>query len=162
MKKSTILQDPNYNYDSNILIDDIKNLFKKSHGPFFTMFEVGLDELRFDCIRVNPYKQYVRIFEFKSGRADFISDKKWWKYLKYCHTFTFVCPLGAIQKSDLLPRVGLIWVYKWQHVNHDKDSWFIASDWVKRPKKQNVNHEILLKLAFIMIKRMIDRPDKVI
>lgn len=141
-------------FDTNISVQHIKEFFRQNNsGPFFSMFETGLGGNRFDLIRVDPYRQYVRIFEFKSGRSDFTSDKKWQKYLKYCHTFTFVCPREAIQKNDLPNGIGLMWVYKWTHKQWP-DNWKLSAEWIKKPKAKDVDIETLLRLAFMMLHRV--------
>lgn len=140
--------------DEKITIADIEQYFVDNNsGPFFSMFETGLDSLKFDLIRINPYQQYVRIFEFKSCRADFTSDHKWQKYLPYCHTFTFVCPKEVILPNDLPPGIGLLWVFKWRW-DTEISLWRTGSKWMKRPRKRDVNKDILLQLAFTMLSRV--------
>lgn len=152
--------DPNsgrYDFETAISIADIREYFKKHNntGPYFSMFETGLGGNRFDLIRVDPYRQYVRIFEFKSSRRDFISDKKWQNYLKYCHTFTFVCPRGVISKEELLPNIGLMWVYKWGHKS--REARMLTADWIKKPKVRDVSEKVLTRLAFMLVYRTIWR-----
>ena len=162
--------DPNskrYDFDSCITISDIKRYFRYSNsGPFFTMFETGLDNNRFDMIRIDPRRQYIRIFEFKSCRQDFVSDKKWQNYLKYCHTFTFVSGREVIKKEDVPKSIGLLWVYKWKHKNQypllrTENNWMVDGQWVRRPRKRDVNTDILLKLAFMLVYRTIWRKEDV-
>ena len=159
--------DPNserYDFDSCITIADIKRYFRyHNSGPFFTMFETGLDGNRFDMIRIDPRRQYIRIFEFKSCRQDFLSDKKWQNYLKYCHTFTFVSPREVINREDLPKPIGLFWVYKWQHKFQSRvqDSWMLDGQWIKRPRKKDVDIEIMLRLAFMLVYRTIWRKEDV-
>lgn len=149
-----------YDFDLKVSIDDIKEYFRQyNNGPFFSMFETGLNSLRFDLIRVDPYRRYVRIFEFKSCRQDFVSDNKWQKYLPYCHTFTFVCPIGVIQKDDLPSGIGLLSIYKWKWKQNER--WILNSEWIKRPKKRDVDQGVLLNLAFMLVHRTIWRKDDV-
>ena len=153
-----------YNYDTDITIVDIKTYFQhhNNSGTFFSMFETGLDNLRFDMIRVDPYRQYIRIFEFKSCRKDFVSDGKWEKYLPYCHTLTFVCPRNVINRTDLPRGIGLLWVYKWQHKNNPINSqWRLEGEWRGRPRKTEVEQAILTRLAFMLIYRTIWRKEAV-
>lgn len=139
--------------DENVSIADIKRYFTENNsGPFFSMFETGIDKVRFDLIRIDPYRRYIRGFEFKSCRSDFTSDKKWQKYLPYCHTFTFVCPCGVITPNDLPPKIGLLWIYRWQWENGR--NWMLRGDWQKRPRKKDVGMETMLKLAFMMLHRV--------
>lgn len=122
------------------------------------MFEMGIDERRFDLIHINPLKQYVRIFEIKVSRSDFTGDHKWQKYLEYCHTFSFVCPYGLIAKNEVAPGIGLLWIYKWkykaQDYLHKEFEWHYGQQWVKRPKCREVKPETLTRLAFLMLARM--------
>lgn len=146
-------------FSSTVSIKEIKEWFrwKHNHGPFFSVFETGLDGYRFDLIRIDPHRQYIRIFEFKSCRADFISDKKWQKYLKYCHTFTFVCPRGVIKKEDLPNGVGLLWLYQWKW--KESDSWVLDSEWIKKPRKREMNQATLLRLVLMIASRVKFRKD---
>ena len=149
-------KDNRYEFDTNISIEDIKEFFRQNNsGPFFSMFETGLSNLRFDLIRVDPYRKYIRIFEFKSSRGDFTSDKKWQKYLKYCHTLTFVCPREVIQKADLPAGIGLMWIYKWKHKSSPwPENWTLTAEWIKKPKAKDVDTGILLNLVFMLLHRV--------
>ncbi|MGP6192462.1 MAG: MmcB family DNA repair protein [Vulcanimicrobiaceae bacterium] len=64
--------------------------------------------LRFDVVGVAKHTRQVRIYEVKSSRADFLSDRKWERYLDYCTHFAFVAPAGAIFRWELAREVGLI------------------------------------------------------
>jgi len=155
-----------YVFDSEISIADIKMYFRQNNsGTFFNIFETGLDSNRFDLIRLDPYREYVRIFEFKSCRADFRADKKWENYLKYCHTFTFVCPREVIQKDELPPGIGLLWIYKWTHKMETPWSremtWRLCGEWIKRPRKREIKEGVLRRLAFMLVYRTIWRKDDV-
>lgn len=154
-----------YEFNSVVSIEDIKEYFRyhNNSGPFFSMFETGLDNMRFDLIRIDPIRQHIRIFEFKSCRADFLSDKKYYHYLKYCHTFTFVCPREAIRREDLPKNIGLMWIYKWRHKNRLKgyDDWMLESEWVKRPRKMDVEKDVVTQIAFMLVHRVKWRKDDV-
>ncbi len=64
--------------------------------------------VRFDVIGINRNKKEVRIFEVKSSRADFTSDKKWQSYLPFCTHFAFVAPKGVIKIEELPKGIGLV------------------------------------------------------
>lgn len=55
---------------------------------------------------------HVIAYEIKVDRIDFLTDKKWEEYLKYCNEFYFVAPKGVIFLEDLPPRAGLYEVSK--------------------------------------------------
>lgn len=148
--------------DLSVTVDDIKTYLSSyggNRGPFFSMFEVGFDGYRFDLIRIDPWRQYIRIFEFKSSRQDFISDKKWQNYLKYCHTFTFVCPREVINKSDLPKGIGLLWIYKWRYKGHE--DWILDKDWVRKPRRKELDKDMLVKIALMMAYRALWRPEDI-
>jgi len=148
-------------FDTDISISEIMEYFKRynNKGSFFSMFETGLDDNRFDLIRVDPNRQYIRIFEFKSGRPDFLSDKKWQNYLKYCHTFTFVSPREAILKDDIPAGIGLMWIHKqkWK----GSEQWLLTREWIRKPRKRVVDNAILTRLAFMLVYRTIWRKGDV-
>jgi hypothetical protein len=155
-----------YECDLSIMIDDIKQYFSTyggNRGPFFSMFEVGFDNYRFDLIRVDPWRQYIRIFEFKSCRRDFVSDKKWQNYLKYCHTFTFVCPREVINKGDLPKGIGLLWIHKWRYKDRLKgcDDWLLDKEWVRKPRRKELDKDMLVKIAFMLAYRALWRPEDI-
>jgi len=66
------------------------------------------DTIRFDVLGINRNKGEIRIFEVKSCRRDFTSDKKWQSYLPYCTHFAFAAPKGVISKNELPKGVGLV------------------------------------------------------
>ena len=63
---------------------------------------------RFDVIGLGRYTRQVRIYEVKSSRTDYLTDKKWERYLPYCTHFAFVAPAGAIARWELDRDIGLI------------------------------------------------------
>lgn len=152
-----------HEFDTDVSIQDIKLFFRQHTGVFFSMFETGLHGNRFDLIRIDPRKRYIRIFEFKSNRRDFTSDKKWKQYLDYCHTLTFVCPREIIQKDDLPAGIGLMWIYKWRHKPSliKSGAWMLESEWIKRPRRREVDVSIITDLALMLVYRTIWRKDDV-
>jgi len=51
-------------------------------------------------------------YEIKVSRGDFLKDEKWREYLSACHSFSFVCPSGLIQPSEIPEVAGLLWASK--------------------------------------------------
>lgn len=85
----------------------LKNYFVK--GTELEPYRTGC---RFDVFGLRRSNREIRVLEIKSGRKDFLADKKWQKYLRYCTYFAFVAPKGAISPEELPPKVGLIEVYE--------------------------------------------------
>lgn len=52
--------------------------------------------------------QTVIGYEIKVNRSDFMSDKKWNRYLKYCNEFYFVAPKGVIEPDEVPKEAGLM------------------------------------------------------
>ena len=64
--------------------------------------------VRFDVLGIKRWDREIRIWEVKSCRADFVSDKKWESYLPYCTHFAFAAPEGAISPDELPKEIGLV------------------------------------------------------
>lgn len=77
------------------------------HRGFAPMTEVPLATgLRVDVMAIGP-KGEIWIVECKSGRADFMTDRKWTGYLEWCERFFWA--VDADFPVDLLPaETGLI------------------------------------------------------
>jgi len=67
--------------------------------------------LRLDAIAIKKSWKNPCItgYEVKVDRQDFLRDDKWPGYLKYCHRFSFACPVGLIKPDELPEDVGLIY-----------------------------------------------------
>lgn len=104
------------------------------------LFEFGIDDkCRFDCIVFSGAHQRIKGYEFKINRSDFLNEirtEKWKIYLKYCHTFSFVCPKGLIDKSEVPSKAGLLWVTTWgeYYGYNDERKNKPKGLWVKLPK----------------------------
>ena len=78
--------------------------------------------IRFDVFAIRTHwdkPSEVRIYEIKTSRRDFQTDKKWQKYLPYCTQFYFVAPEGAIKLEELPEKIGLIEVSTTKHCEHE-------------------------------------------
>ncbi len=76
--------------------------------------------LRLDAVAIKKSwaKPCIIGYEIKVKRSDFLRDKKWQNYQKYCHEFWFVSPPGIVKVEDLdavgCGDVGLIY-YSAEH-----------------------------------------------
>ena len=93
--------------------DDIKNYLQ--YDNFNSNFSVGVSEFcpygegrRIDMFYFNRWNKETRGYEIKISRADFLQDKKWESYLKFCNWFYFVAPVGIIDPEELPESIGLI------------------------------------------------------
>lgn len=153
-----------FNRDVNTL-DLERYLRGRTAGTGVNLFEMGIGGRRVDLIHINPHTQHIRIFEIKSNRSDFVGDHKWHHYLQYCHTFSFVCPYGLIKKNDVANGVGILWIYKWTHKQQmawsKEVQWHYGQQWIKRPKRHEMELKTMVYVAFLMVERMISRKHDV-
>jgi len=153
--------DSRYVIDPNISTSDIRQWFRPvSDKPFplsgheVCLFEFGIDNHRFDLIRINCYARKIRIFEFKSNRADFLHDKKWKNYLAYCHTLTFVCPPNVISVNELPKGIGLLNVFRWKYKGERRLGKRLGGIWVRRPRSVGKpSEQILTHIAFTAVSK---------
>lgn len=131
---------------SKLTSADIKKLLLDRHtganNPDFIAFEVKTgstwtkkpDFGILDCWVMKRSWTHTRTigYEIKVSRGDFLNDNKWQKYLPFCNEFYFICPTDLIDKTELPPQVGLIFVTKncnklrtikkapWEHRNAEQ------------------------------------------
>lgn len=72
--------------------------------------EFSFNSLRADAVIVDTYKRWIRGFEIKLTRADFLRDMKWEKYTEFTSSLTIVCPEGLIQPEEIRKPFGLLWI----------------------------------------------------
>lgn len=125
------------------------------------IIEFGIDSIRLDALLVNCHKRRIRGFEFKQNRNDFLQDKKWQNYLKYCNTFTFICPPNIIFKNELPQGIGLIYIEErtesegLNFVTNTKENHALYYQRIKRVNKSNeVGKEIYIQVISLMLNRV--------
>lgn len=121
--------------------------YLKSNG-FNGNLDVGVTEFcpygaarRLDLFYFSRWNRETIGYEIKVTRADFLGDKKWQEYLKYCRKFYFIAPTGIIKPSELPPEIGLIEVdviqksdYYNRHDDDDKQ-YYMSHKFTKKCKK---------------------------
>ena len=129
------------------------------------LFEFGIDDVcRFDCIVFSGAHQRIKGYEFKVNRADFLNEiktGKWKRYLGYCHTLSFVCPKGLIDKSEVPPKIGLLWMTTVnEHYGYDR-SWDNPKPlWKKYPKfLGEIPEDKFQRITLTLISRVKYRKD---
>ena len=93
-----------------------RHLEKKLPDAFFAEVKNGPtwtsnNLLKLDAVAIKKSwsSPLITGYEVKVSRGDFVRDEKWHGYLRYCHQFYFVCPVGLIKPEELPPEVGLIY-----------------------------------------------------
>ena len=87
---------------------------------------------RIDVAIVDTTHRWVRGFEIKVSRNDFLQDTKWVKYAKFCSTLSIVCPEGLIQPEEIKKPFGLVWIFNEGKL--DKKLNVRSCSWKKRPE----------------------------
>lgn len=72
--------------------------------------EFTYNSLRVDSVIIDTYKRWIRGFEIKVSRADFLRDLKWEKYSEFTSSLTIVCPEGLIQPEEIRKPFGLLYI----------------------------------------------------
>ena len=143
---------------SPIDVEDIKSYFKTRVSNCVQLFEFGIHSSRFDMIRIDTWKHIIKGFEFKITKADFKSDKKWEKYLNYCHSLTFVCPTDLITTKELPPHIGILHIKKW-HWDREPETrwnepyWFYDGTWIRKPRNTQIDKDTYIEVISLLLNR---------
>lgn len=79
-----------------------------SSSVFVPEFTYG--DLRVDAIIIDTKKRWIRAFEIKTSKADFVQDDKWTMYSQFCSSLSIICPADLIQPEEVKKPFGLLWV----------------------------------------------------
>lgn len=150
-----------YEFDHAVDATDIANFFRTHPTTDLHVFEYGIDKIRLDLLKIRPERKFtdvtMRAFEFKSSRADFLSDKKWENYLEYCNSLTFVCPPEIIKKDELPKAIGLLYVFKYKRKLLDsgwkpkKERIELGGCWIRRPRRHHLHHVRKKRMIIAML-----------
>ena len=124
-------------HDKDLFLTEVKN------GP--TVFGNELRIIDALAIKRSWANPLITGYEIKVSRNDFLGDEKWHDYLQYCHRFSFVCPTGMIELSELPDQVGLV------YYNQEKGSLYTK----RKPVHQQIEVSKEL-LYYIVISRIND------
>ena len=70
--------------------------------------EYAFGDMRLDMLTVDLQTHYIRGYEVKVQRRDFLRDEKWHLYLRFVNYFYFVVPQGLIRGRELPDEVWLL------------------------------------------------------
>ncbi len=85
-------------------------------------------------------------YEIKVSRSDFKGDRKWRKYLPFCHNFYFACPKDLIKQDELPDGIGLIYVSNSGKTREEKPA-----------KRMNNDPDVAFLMGILMNKLDSDR-----
>jgi hypothetical protein len=92
--------------------NEIQKILSQTSYSDIYIPEFTWGDLRIDGIRIDTKHRWIRGYEIKVNKQDFIKDKKWVEYSKFCSSLCIVCPEHLIQKEEIEKPFGLIWVCK--------------------------------------------------
>ena len=108
---------------------------------------------RIDLFYFKRWDRQTKGYEIKVNRSDFLNDKKWQEYLKFCTWFSFIAPLGIIKKEELPNKIGLVevevieipkeelsWREKDKDIEEDEKHYRLKMHITKKARK--INEEI--------------------
>ena len=94
------------------------------HGVYVPEFTYG--GRRIDAAVIDVSKRWIRGFEIKMSRSDWLRDEKWQEYSRFCSSLSVVCPEGLIQADEIDSPFGLLWIMNEQG---------FPVKWVSKPKR---------------------------
>lgn len=101
----------------------ISSNYNEVYIPEFTY-----GDLRIDAILIDLRHRWIRGFEIKTSRSDFLKDNKFALYTQICSSVSIVCPAELIQPNEVEKPFGLLWV-------QEKDTFrYQRLQWKKRPQ----------------------------
>lgn len=89
---------------------DISRIIANSSYNNLFIPEFTWGDLRIDAILIDTAHRWIRGYEIKVNRQDFLKDTKWAEYSMFCSSLCVVCPAGLIQPEEVEKPFGLIWV----------------------------------------------------
>lgn len=139
---------------------DVELLLLKKHEDDVWASEIavrphGARRIDFWAMAKSHSRPCTTGYEIKVSRADFMGDNKWMEYLPCCNRLYMVCPHGMIDKDEVMPEAGLMWVSK----NKDK-----LTTRKKAPyRTEGVNptfvyRQLLMRLSTPLSERTFDDP----
>lgn len=98
---------------------DIEIALRRHIGDLYIP-EFTFEDQRIDALVISCHERTARGFEIKVDRADFLRDKKWQTYSRFCSSLAVACPEGLIQKGEIPDPFGLLWVTPLGYVHWEK------------------------------------------
>lgn len=99
--------------------------------------EFTFNARRIDLAVIDTKHRWIRGFEIKTRRSDFTRDKKWVMYSQFCSSVCIVCPEGLIQKEEVQPPFGLVWI---ERLYPDKD--YFKMHYIRKPKNFQLRNSL--------------------
>ncbi len=115
--------------------DYLKNAYAYRTSSIFIP-EYTWGNLRIDALIVDISKRWIRGFEIKVSRSDFVRDDKWVLYSQFCSSISIVCPAEVVKPEEIKKPFGLLWLVPSKYGNAgigDDPTMGYRLSWKKKP-----------------------------
>lgn len=115
-------------------VNDIHTVLRRL-GGFYGVYvpEFTYGGRRIDAAIIDVSKRWIRGFEIKISRSDFLRDEKWPEYTEFCSSLSLVCPDGLIRKEEVPKPFGLLYVGMEATLTSDLRN--VSMRWVQKPMR---------------------------
>lgn len=125
-------------------IEEIRDELKILGGHYSIMVpEFTYNGIRIDAIVINIRHRWIRGFEIKINRADWVKDTKWVMYSEFCSSLSIVCPQELIQPEEIKKPFGLLWL--------GPD---VGRKWMRRPQNFQKRNSLAWLWTYIRVLEM--------
>lgn len=97
--------------------------------------------MRVDAAIIDMKTRWIRAFEIKVDRADFVRDDKWMFYSRFCSSLSIACPANLIRPEEVSKPFGLLWVA----MNGN----YPVCQWAKRPRNFQLRNSLAWLWTYI-------------
>jgi hypothetical protein len=111
--------------------DRLRNSFAFNTSSIYVP-EYTHRELRIDAIVINIAKRWIRGFEIKISRTDWLQDDKWVLYSQFCSSLSIVCPEDLIKPNEIEKPFGLLYILEKKKLTSNLES--VGMVWKKKPQ----------------------------
>lgn len=117
-----------------ITVAEIHHTLKRL-GGFYGVYvpELTFGQRRVDAAIIDVSKRWIRGFEIKLTRADFLRDEKYHEYTQFTSSLSIVCPAGLIASADVPAPYGLLYVSRPTGINAHVRA--LDLHWAKKPTR---------------------------
>ncbi len=121
---------------SQITAKEIRDVIRRL-GGFYSVYvpEFTYGQLRCDVALIDVDKRWIRGFEIKVNRADFLKDEKWQRYSEFCSSLSVACPDGVIKPEEIPSPFGLLYVVPDEFSTRYAKTPQFTVKWAKKPKR---------------------------
>lgn len=104
-------------------------------GGFYGVYvpEFTYSGRRIDAAIIDVSTRWIRGFEIKLTRSDFLRDEKWQAYSEFCSSLSIVCPDGLIKKEEVPKPFGLLYVGTEPRLTNDLRN--VTVKWIQKPTR---------------------------